>query len=165
MCDCECVVYSEGGQADHTVALGSMTQPPPPPNEAEPTQQQQQQADEVAADRLCKAVYGYLRAIGERRHYNRAEVIERLNWCLANGATTNTLVHKYICLVRPPLVWWQWFQRTQKTGITQSRYQFFIRWTCSLVVNRISITNGEIKRVIVVSEFGLNSPVRSECMV
>jgi len=56
--------------------------------------------DEAAAEGVCTAVHGYLRAIGQRRMYSRQEVLDRLDWCLTNGASTDVFIHKYLCLVR-----------------------------------------------------------------
>lgn len=56
--------------------------------------------DEAATEGVCMAVHGYLRAIGHRRLYDRQEVINRLHWCLANGASTDAFIHKYLRLVQ-----------------------------------------------------------------
>jgi hypothetical protein len=56
--------------------------------------------DEAATEGVCMAVHGYLRAIGQRCLYSRQEVVDRLNWCLANGASADVFIRKYLYLVK-----------------------------------------------------------------
>jgi len=46
------------------------------------------------------AVHGYLRAVGQLPRYNRDDVLEHLDACIAQETTTKVFVNRYLAQVR-----------------------------------------------------------------
>ena len=54
---------------------------------------------EAAAEGVCMAVHGYLRAVGQLQRYNRYDVLEHLDACIAQETTTKVFVNRYLAQV------------------------------------------------------------------
>lgn len=51
---------------------------------------------DATAEGVCMAVHGYLRAVGQLRRYNRNDVLEHLDACIAQDTTTRVFVSRYL---------------------------------------------------------------------
>jgi len=54
---------------------------------------------EAAAEGVCMAVHGYLRAVGQLHRYNRNDILEHLGACIAQEVTTKVFVSRYLAQV------------------------------------------------------------------
>ena len=53
----------------------------------------------AAAEGVCMAVHGYLRAVGQLDRYSRDDVLEHLDACIQQQTTTRVFVSKYLAQV------------------------------------------------------------------
>jgi len=54
---------------------------------------------EAAAEGVCMAVHGYLRAVGQLHRYNRHDILEHLDACIVQETTTKVFVSRYLSQV------------------------------------------------------------------